>query len=149
MISADLDSFKAINDTHGHAAGDFVLQTVARWLDGHVRPGDTVARMGGDEFVLLLRDLSSLEEAGAILERLREAMTESFWSGRTEIAGLSASIGFACYPEDAAEPSRLVAMADAAMYEAKRLGRNSIHLHRHDIDPGTTPPAPRAANDAA
>ena len=83
MLLIDLDGFKAINDTHGHAAGDFVLQTVARWLDSHVRPGDTVARMGGDEFAVLMPQAGSdigIARAAELDRQLNKLAAR--WGGR-------------------------------------------------------------------
>jgi diguanylate cyclase (GGDEF)-like protein len=118
VLLIDLDGFKAINDTHGHAAGDFVLQTVARWLDGQVRPGDTVARMGGDEFAVLMPHAGS-DNGGARaveLDRQLNRLTAR-WGGRQlKIRG---SIGLASYaPGDDADT--VVARADQTMYEKKR-----------------------------
>lgn len=118
VLLIDLDGFKAINDTHGHAAGDFVLQTVAGWLDGHVRPGDTVARIGGDEFVVLMpqagSDIGSARAAE--LDRQLNKLTAR-WGGRQiKIRG---SVGLAGYaPGDDAEA--VVARADQTMYEKKK-----------------------------
>ncbi len=118
VLLIDLDGFKAINDTHGHAAGDFVLQTVARWLDSHVRPGDTVARMGGDEFAVLMpkagSDIGSARAAE--LDRQLNKLAAR-WGGRQlKIRG---SVGLAAYvPGDDADT--VVARADQTMYEKKR-----------------------------
>ncbi len=118
VLLIDLDGFKAINDTHGHAAGDFVLQTVARWLDSHVRPGDTVARMGGDEFAVLMPQAGSdigIARAAELDRQLNKLAAR--WGGRQlKIRG---SVGLAAYaPGDDADT--VVARADQTMYEKKR-----------------------------
>ncbi|MSP48591.1 MAG: GGDEF domain-containing protein [Alphaproteobacteria bacterium] len=118
MLLIDLDGFKAINDTHGHAAGDFVLQTVAGWLDGHVRPGDTVARIGGDEFAVLMPAAGSDNgNARAVeLDRQLNRLTARWGRRRLKIRG---SVGTATFaPGDSADD--VLARADLTMYEKKR-----------------------------
>ena len=122
----DLDGFKPVNDRYGHQKGDEVLIEVARRLRQCVRAADTVCRLGGDEFVLLLRGLVSAEEAGVILERVRQEIAAAYRIGELAIDGVSASIGFACFPDDAADADGLIAAADDAMYEGKRAGRNVV-----------------------
>lgn len=119
----DLDGFKAVNDTHGHEAGDELLVIVARRLEAHVRTDDTVARQGGDEFVVLLNGLSSLAEceraAGRLLQAVREPIVVH---GQTVQVG--ASIGIALHPQDGSNAETLLRYADQAMYQAKQGGRN-------------------------
>ncbi len=121
----DLDSFKPINDTLGHAAGDLVLQTIAQRLSACARAGDTVARLGGDEFVCLFTGIGGHEHLTALGQRLLESLAVPL-----EHAGhflpLPASIGLAVFPDDAEEMSQLIARADAAMYEAKQQGGNCV-----------------------
>ena len=124
LVALDLDHFKAINDTHGHPYGDAVLQKAGAALTGVVRTIDTVARVGGEEFALLLPG-ADVELAYAIAERARDAIA------RVPLpkAELSLSAGIACYPEDAWSASSLVELADGALYLAKRSGRNQTRLY--------------------
>ena len=115
----DLDGFKAINDTHGHAAGDEALREVARRLRRSVRERDLVARFGGDEFVVVLTDLG--ERSGAVrdsMERIREALTEPIAFNGTSVT-LGAAMGVATFPADGANAADLLAHADRGMYAAK------------------------------
>jgi len=123
----DLDGFKEVNDTYGHAAGDILLATVAQRMQQALREGDTLARMGGDEFVALLIDLGSGGDCETILERLLQAAAEPVVFD-TAVLKVSASIGVAIYPRDGQNAERLLEAADQAMYQAKRTGRNRYHL---------------------
>ena len=122
----DLDNFKTINDSLGHKAGDAFLQEVARVLQQSVRKQDHVLRLGGDEFMILLHELSSpeiaLEIAGHLLTRLRDIDVNS---GNSSLS-TRASIGVAFYPDHATTPEGLVQAADIAMYEAKRSGKDRV-----------------------
>ncbi|MBU0751441.1 MAG: EAL domain-containing protein [Gammaproteobacteria bacterium] len=123
----DLDGFKAVNDTHGHAAGDALLREVAQRLSSTVRSGDTVARMGGDEFVLLLSDIKDVDELESALHRVLLAVGTPYdLSGRP--AQVSTSIGVTLYPFDDGDPDTLLRHADQAMYRAKQDGRNRYHM---------------------
>ena len=123
VLFVDLDNFKQVNDTHGHAAGDAVLVETARRLHTAVRPGDTVARLGGDEFVAVCEDIDE-EAALAVARRLQEAIRPPLVAGGVEHR-LSASIGIAIGDSD---PDALLADADAAAYRAKAAGRARIEL---------------------
>ncbi|WP_432491253.1 diguanylate cyclase domain-containing protein [Kineococcus gypseus] len=117
LLYCDLDDFKPVNDTGGHAAGDHVLIEVAQRLGAAVRPGDTVARLGGDEFAVVCPDLPDAEAAGAVAERVVAAMAEPF-----EVAGWSFPVGISVGVSIAArgaDAQRVLQDADAAMYEAK------------------------------
>ena len=123
----DLDGFKHVNDELGHAAGDELLKTVAQRLASGLRAGDTVARIGGDEFVLVLSPREDAAEISAMLERVRRelALPIELLDGSHAVT-ITASIGVTCYPKDGATPEALLHNADRAMYQAKRSGRNRV-----------------------
>jgi diguanylate cyclase (GGDEF)-like protein len=114
----DLDGFKVVNDTWGHAAGDHVLAQVGERLSAAVRPGDTVARMGGDEFAVVCEDVLDDAEATRIAERLREAFDEPFQLESMSIR-LAVSIGVALASDASPTPAGLLGDADAALYRTK------------------------------
>lgn len=127
LLYIDLDRFKQVNDTFGHAVGDLLLHDVAACIRGCVRESDTVGRVGGDEFVVLLNTIKLHAHASAIAEKIRAALDQPF-----EVAGLSlrisASIGIAFHPEHGDENRQLVRQADSAMYVAKRRGGNRFQM---------------------
>ncbi|MGY6274434.1 EAL domain-containing protein [Methylomonas sp. MgM2] len=123
----DLDGFKPINDQFGHEAGDKVLVEVARRLKSSLREEDTVSRHGGDEFVLLLGDLHSIEECTETLTRIHRAIVEPY-AINEHSASISVSSGITVYPLDNADPDTLIRHADHAMYQAKLAGKNRYHL---------------------
>ena len=129
----DLDGFKAINDTLGHAVGDQVLIGVAHQLTHILRAEDTLARLGGDEFVVLLSEVASAEECTLILERMLEAVRLPIAVNEHQVH-LSASIGVSLYPSDNADPDILLRHADMAMYLAKQAGKNRYQLFDPEID---------------
>ncbi|MEW6163847.1 MAG: EAL domain-containing protein [Pseudomonadota bacterium] len=120
----DLDGFKPINDALGHEAGDALLVEIAQRLLATVRGGDTVARIGGDEFVLLLADMDRMEECEKTLGRILAAVSAPALIAGSKVS-VSASIGIALYPRDDADPDTLLRHADQAMYQAKQSGRNN------------------------
>jgi diguanylate cyclase (GGDEF)-like protein/PAS domain S-box-containing protein len=132
VLFLDLDRFKEINDSLGHAAGDAMLQEAARRLAGCLRQTDTVARIGGDEFTILLEDVRSVEEISRVADKLLAVMAE-----RAEIGGqelfLSTSIGITVYPLDEQDADTLMRNADLAMYHAKQEGRNNVQFFSHDM----------------
>lgn len=131
-IRIDLDRFKLINDTFGHAAGDAVLAETGRRLRGAVRPGDTVARVGGDEFLAILPGLTGREALAAAAERIRSATTGVvLWENR-QIA-VAASVGAALFPDDAGDAEGLLAAADISLYRAKQSGRGRAHIFSADL----------------
>jgi diguanylate cyclase len=136
LLVCDLDRFKLINDSLGHRAGDELLQEVARRLTGVVRSGDTVARFGGDEFVLVDNSIADAEDATSLAARVIEAFQPP-----VPIAGIdihtSPSIGIAIYPADGNSTEMLLAHADAAMYTAKLRGRGNIQCYVSGMHAGT------------
>jgi diguanylate cyclase (GGDEF)-like protein len=127
LLYVDLDRFKHINDSLGHAIGDKLLQTVARRLLGCVRSTDTVSRQGGDEFVVLLPDIIHIKDAVTCAEKVLGALEAPYQIGEHELR-LSASVGVAIFPDDAMEAEALLRCADSAMYQAKYHGRNNYKL---------------------
>ncbi|MEO7072361.1 MAG: diguanylate cyclase [Rhodanobacter sp.] len=127
VIFIDLDGFKQINDTLGHAAGDEALRVVARRMTDVVRASDSVSRHGGDEFLALLSDVARQADADAITKKILSAIARPCRIGGKQIQ-LSASAGIALYPRDGENALSLIRSADAAMYQAKRAGHG---LHRH------------------
>lgn len=127
VMFADLDRFKAINDVHGHAAGDELLRRVARLLRESVREDDLVGRTGGDEFLVICPDVGGAERAIGLAERLADALRDGI-RNETDELGCSVSIGVAWSSGDSSDADALVAAADAAMYEAKRSGAGEPRL---------------------
>ncbi|HEX8806555.1 MAG TPA: GGDEF domain-containing protein [Candidatus Aquilonibacter sp.] len=123
----DLDDFKAVNDALGHAYGDRVLVALADRLTRHLRASDTVARFGGDEFVILIDDLFSDEPAADAARKLQSCFEQPFHIDEAEVR-VSASIGVATYPGTCSSPATLVAAADHEMYEVKRNGGNGLKI---------------------
>ena len=127
VLFLDLDHFKLVNDTLGHAGGDRLLRSVAERLSACVRADDTVARVGGDEFMVLFADLQRSDHAPRMAEKVLEALEHPF-AIEGEAIYVTASIGVALYPEDGDESGTLMRNADTAMYRAKELGRNNYQL---------------------
>ncbi|MCE3263184.1 MAG: diguanylate cyclase [Pseudoduganella sp.] len=123
VMYLDLDGFKAINDTHGHAYGDEILKQVAQRLVNSSRKEDTVARIGGDEFVIVMGDVGSLADAQEPATKLVEVVAQPYTVNGLTLQ-LSTSLGIALYPDDAVTVENLMHVADAALYEAKRTGKN-------------------------
>ncbi|HEY4972184.1 MAG TPA: diguanylate cyclase, partial [Steroidobacteraceae bacterium] len=131
VLFLDLDQFKHINDTLGHAVGDEVLQLVARRLESVVRASDTVSRHGGDEFLLLVGEISQPSDAAVIAAKILAVLTAPSRVG-DQLLRLSASVGIATYPEDGEDAATLISRADAAMYRSKRRRRGGFEFHRED-----------------
>jgi len=136
LLLIDLDNFKPINDEHGHRAGDEVLRIVALRLKECVREVDTVARFGGDEFVVLLSSVSRPRDAGVVAEKIIAALAQpipALWVSqhgrRSADVAIGCSIGISMFPQDAAQPDALIRCADAAMYVAKSRGRGCLVFH--------------------
>jgi diguanylate cyclase (GGDEF)-like protein len=132
LLFLDLDGFKDINDSLGHASGDRLLQSVAERLRTLVREGDTVARLGGDEFVVMLVNLAQAGDAVAIARAIAQALARPHpVDGHT--LHITASIGVAAFPDDGDSAEALLKHADVAMYRAKALGRNAVQLYTRDM----------------
>lgn len=127
VMFLDLDRFKSINDSLGHAVGDRLLQEVSVRLRHCLRESDTVARLGGDEFVAVLSGLPSREDVVAVAEKVRDSVARPMLLNRQEVF-TSASIGIALYPQDGREVETLLKHADLAMYQAKGQGRNHFQF---------------------
>jgi diguanylate cyclase (GGDEF)-like protein/PAS domain S-box-containing protein len=127
VLFLDLDRFKYVNDSLGHSAGDEMLQEIAARLRQCLREEDTVARVGGDEFLIMLREVASREEVEAAAGRIREWVTRSF-TIQSHSLSTSCSIGISLYPEDGADGETLIRKADAAMYAAKENGSNDVRF---------------------
>jgi len=129
----DLDNFKHINDNLGHDAGDEVLQEIANRLKANMRDHDTVARVGGDEFVLVIKDQPSLEHVADLVERIRRSVREPIEVAGKEIVP-GTSIGVALFPLDGDNVDRIMRAADAAMYHAKTLGKNNCQFYSDELN---------------
>ncbi len=129
----DLDRFKLINDTQGHAVGDLVLRSVAQRLKKFIREGDTFARLGGDEFVIVQGDPNHDPNFGTLGRRILETLNKPFTIGTREFF-TTASIGVAIYPVDGEDPQTLLKSADTAMYVAKSRGRNNMQFFSSDMN---------------
>jgi len=128
----DLDHFKHINDSLGHPVGDWLLKSIAKRLLSSLRKEDTVARVGGDEFILLLEDVREPEKAAVAAQKLMGSLTEPFHLEERQIA-ISTSVGIALYPQDGTDPTTLLRNADAAMYRAKEEGRNTYRFYTEEL----------------
>jgi diguanylate cyclase (GGDEF)-like protein/PAS domain S-box-containing protein len=133
VLFLDLDGFKHINDSLGHAAGDEFLKSMAKRLINCVRTPDTVSRQGGDEFVMLLQDVQKPEDAATAARRVLEAVAEVHPAGNAELQ-VTASIGVSIFPDDGFDAETLIKNADTAMYRAKRNGRHTYQFFGRDMN---------------
>lgn len=133
VVFMDLDHFKQVNDTLGHAVGDALLKLVAHRLTGVLRSSDTVCRLGGDEFVMLLSELETAQAAVEVAQKILREVALPCRLGSAEVA-VGLSLGLALYPRDGREPATLMQHADAAMYRAKREGRNRCCVYNAVVD---------------
>lgn len=133
VMFIDLDRFKVINDTFGHAAGDALLKEVAARLSGTLRASDIVARLGGDEFVALLQDVKELPDIEIVARKVLSAL-EYPVSIHNQECTVTASVGVAVFPQDGEDAEALMRKADTAMYQAKDAGRNSYKLYEPELD---------------
>jgi diguanylate cyclase (GGDEF)-like protein/PAS domain S-box-containing protein len=123
ILYLDIDHFKDVNDFHGHEFGDLLLRAVAQRLAKSVRSSDTVARIGGDEFVIILETVHEVREADAVGRNVQRALAKSFTLDKKRMS-VTASIGISFFPENGTDPDTLLRAADYAMYLAKREGGN-------------------------
>lgn len=132
LLLIDLDQFKEVNDTLGHAVGDSLLKEAASRIRFCVRTSDTVARLGGDEFVVILTELPDVRHVEDIAQKFINSLAESFNLGG-EVVYISASVGITLYPDDAGNIEDLMKNADQAMYEAKKNGRNRFSYYTRSL----------------
>jgi diguanylate cyclase (GGDEF)-like protein/PAS domain S-box-containing protein len=133
LMFIDIDHFKAVNDNHGHEAGDAVLQEVALRLRRCVRRVDTVSRLGGDEFVVLLADIGGVDQAAHVAETIMQSVARPI-EAEVGPLGLSVSIGIAICPSDGDDPKTLLRHADVAMYHAKESGRSEFYFFSQEMN---------------
>ncbi|RZL11857.1 MAG: EAL domain-containing protein [Rubrivivax sp.] len=133
VVFIDLDNFKTVNDSLGHAAGDTLLQLVAQRLRQRMRQEDTLGRLGGDEFILVLEHLRHPQQAAHVAQAVIESLSDPFHLGEGQDVYVRASIGISMFPNDSEETGELVRNADAAMYQAKRLGRNTFKFYTESL----------------
>ena len=137
VMFIDLDNFKEVNDSLGHAAGDEVLREASRRMTGLLRDSDALARVGGDEFVAILDELADTRSASTVAAKLMEQLSQPFALGGHE-ASISCSIGISIFPDDADDTTRLLNFADTAMYRAKTQGRNDWRFYTPDMTESAT-----------
>ncbi|MEH6626181.1 MAG: EAL domain-containing protein [Motiliproteus sp.] len=133
VLFLDLDDFKKINDTLGHESGDCVLIQTAERLKTVIRSEDTVGRLGGDEFLLLLRDIDNEGHVQSVVEQVQAVLEQPFVQNGRELV-ISSSIGIAMYPQDGETAAALLRNADAAMYASKRAGRSTFHYFTESMN---------------
>lgn len=138
----DLDGFKPINDNHGHPVGDEILKQVAQRLVRCSRQEDTVARVGGDEFVIVLGNIAHMSDVQEPAAKLIDAIARPFEVNGARLT-LSTSVGIALYPDDAGTVEGLLSKADEALYEAKRNGKNRCCTARPSLPPQRPPRPPQ------
>ena len=133
LLLFDLDSFKEINDAHGHLVGDRMLRMVANRLRPAIRESDTFARFGGDEFAVVAPDVAGSAGAADLAQRLIDLMAEPFRIGEDDVR-IGASVGVALFPEGSSDPDQLITRADRALYWAKQESRGQIRFYDLDLD---------------
>ena len=132
LMFIDLDKFKPINDTLGHDVGDQLLREVAQRIQDCLRESDTVARIGGDEFIVLLPKIESRQDASGVAEKIRYALNQPFELADRSLS-ISSSTGIALYPEHGNEENELIKNADTAMYHAKASGRDNVQIYHSSM----------------
>lgn len=149
LIYVDLDKFKPVNDRYGHAAGDQLLQSVAHRLRTCVRESDTVARVGGDEFVVLLAGVAHSNDALQVAEKIHAVLLAPFHLSSGQSVHISSSAGLAFYPEHGQDEATLSRHADVAMYAAKDAGRDQYVVYQNALETPVVKGAPEATPNAA
>jgi diguanylate cyclase (GGDEF)-like protein len=139
LLFVDLDRFKPVNDSYGHRIGDELLKRVARRLKNCVRKEDTVARTGGDEFVIVLGDISHATDAASICRKVLQELTRPFHVEGNEL-GISCSIGISIFPDDGRDIATLMVNADKAMYHAKSTGRSNFRFFSPQMNAAASQP---------
>ncbi len=136
VLFVDLDGFKEVNDEHGHAVGDGILQQVAERLRNAARPGDTVGRLAGDEFTVILEDLDHFGDAAAVAENLIESLSEPYTADVAGgmVGGIGASVGISTFPDAGEDATSLVKAADRAMFRAKHAGPNHYRYFSEEMN---------------
>jgi len=134
LLFLDLDRFKHVNDSMGHAAGDRMLRAAGARLRACIAPTDTVARLGGDEFTVVLENIVGAQQAGDVAQRLLEAFVVPLHLDSGEDVVISPSIGISLFPEHGGDPGELLKSADTAMYQAKERGRNTFMFYTDEMD---------------
>lgn len=133
LLFIDVDRFKNVNDTFGHAVGDELLKRVAERICENIRDGDIVARLGGDEFAVVLDDLAAVEDAAMVAQKLSDVLSQAYMLEGREVFA-TASMGISCYPADGDEFEELIKNADIAMYQAKAVGRNAYRFYSSEMN---------------
>ena len=133
LLFVDIDGFKLVNDTMGHEAGDLLLMQIAERLRRSVRQTDLLARISGDEFVVLLRGLKTSSEGVSVAEKIKRTLDEPFFID-AQVFHIGASIGVSVSPTDATDPTELLRHADSAMYHVKRSGKNGVKRYHETVD---------------
>lgn len=133
VLFTDLDNFKQINDTLGHSIGDLLLLSVAKRLTECIRESDIVARIGGDEFTIILDSINSPHDAAKVAKKILEALSTIFILEGHKVS-ISSSIGISLYPYDSHDKESLIKNADSAMYTAKQLGKNNYKFFNSDLN---------------
>lgn len=133
FLFLDIDHFKTINDSLGHNIGDELLKNISSIIKKTLRPSDFVARVGGDEFVIIIQDYKSYIELSNIIQRIQDYLSQT-WLIQTHPINIGCSIGVAFFPKDGEDIVSLMKNADIAMYEAKKLGRNQYHFFTKELN---------------
>jgi len=137
LLFLDLDSFKLVNDTHGHDVGDLLLKAVAQRLTRCLRGSDTVSRLGGDEFTVILPAIPSMQDATRVADKILATLSQPF-ALQGQIIHATSSIGVTVYPEHGKDTESLLKASDAAMYQAKQLGKSMFFVYDPSIEIPTT-----------